>query len=71
MIGDLERNNVNWAILENPPLDGRAELRFSNTHAYMWQYLLENFERVDTDLLPEGVQLRHRTEKIERKVEAR
>ena len=71
MIGDLERKNVNWAILENPPLDGREELRFSNTHAYMWQYLMENFGRVDTDLLPEGVQLRRRTEKIERKVEAR
>lgn len=67
MINDLERKNVNWAIVEDPPLDGRDELRFSNTHAYMWQYLMENFERVDTDLLPADFQLRHRTKKVEQK----
>jgi len=60
MINDLERKNVNWVIVQNPPLDGREELRFSNTHAYMWQYLMENFERVDTDLLPPDFQFRHR-----------
>jgi hypothetical protein len=67
MIDDLERKNVNWVIVQNPPLDGRDELRFSNTHAYMWQYLMEKFERVDTDLLPPDLQLRHRTKKIEEK----
>ncbi len=60
MINDLERKNVNWVIVQNPPLDGREELRLSNTHAYMWQYLMENFERVETDLLPPDFQFRHR-----------
>ncbi len=63
MIADLERKNVNWAIICNWPLDGRDDLRFSNTHAYMWQYLMEKFEHVDTDLLPAECQLRQKIQR--------
>ena len=63
MIADLERKNVNSAIICNWPLDGRDDLRFSNTHAYMWQYLMEKFEHVDTDLLPAECQLRQKIQR--------
>ena len=64
MISDLRKKNVKWAIICNQSLDGRDELRFSNTHSYMWQYLMENFEPVAVDLLPSGCQFLHRKEKI-------
>jgi hypothetical protein len=64
MINDLERKNVNWALICNWPLDGRDELRFSNTHSYMWQYLMENFEPVSVDTLPAECQCRHRKERM-------
>ena len=64
MINDLERKTVNWALICNEALDGRDELRFSNTHSYLWQYLMENFEPVGVDVLPNECQFLHRKERI-------
>ncbi len=48
IIDDLERRGVNWALTRDFPRDGRDELRFRNTHARVWAYLEENFERIPT-----------------------
>jgi hypothetical protein len=52
MIRDMEAGNVNWVILGDVPLDGREELRFRNTHAPMWRYIMENFRPVAAEGLP-------------------
>ena len=52
MVQDLERKQVNWALVCNHYVDDRPELQFSNTHGLVWNYLIANFEetsRVDRD----------------------
>jgi hypothetical protein len=49
MVGELERKNINWAIVCYNYEDGRPELEFRNTHNLLWQYLVGNFETVETD----------------------
>lgn len=49
IIGDLEKNRVNWALTRDHAQDQRDELRFRNTHAKVWAYLDDNFERMHTD----------------------
>ncbi len=47
IINSLENHNVRWAIIGDIPLDGHDELRFSNTHDIVWQYLQRNYVVVD------------------------
>ena len=61
IIEELDKKNVNWVILGDVPLDNRDELRFKNTHALVWQQLMQNFEVVET--LPYNHQLLHRKTK--------
>lgn len=44
IVGDLEKNLVNWALIQDAPQDGRDELRFRNTHALVWSYIEAQFE---------------------------
>ena len=42
-IRDLERNKVNWALLQDYAVDGRDNLRLRNSHALLWNYIQEHF----------------------------
>jgi len=50
-IQDLESNHVNWALIQDHPLDGRDELRFKSTHAVLWDYLCTHFSSSEIDEL--------------------
>ena len=60
MIHELAAKNVNWAIISDTPLDKREDLRFSATHKLVWQYLMENFEPVESACLPKSMKILHR-----------
>jgi uncharacterized membrane protein len=60
MIQELTAKNVNWAIISDTPLDKREDLRFSATHELVWQYLMENFEPVESACLAESMKILHR-----------
>jgi hypothetical protein len=60
MIHELAAKNVNWAIISDTPLDKREDLRFSATHELVWQYLMENFEPIETTCLPTWMKILHR-----------
>jgi hypothetical protein len=60
MIHELTAKNVNWAIISDTPLDKREDLRFSATHELVWQYLMENFEPIDSVCLPKSMKILHR-----------
>jgi hypothetical protein len=54
---DVETNNVNWIVLGDVALDGREDLRFRNTHTFLWQYIMEHFEPVQVHGLPKKYHL--------------
>ena len=60
MIHELAVKNVNWAIISDTPLDKREDLRFSATHELVWQYLMENFEPVESACLAKSMKILHR-----------
>jgi hypothetical protein len=61
MVGELEREHVNWAIVcPDQRQDNREDLTFRHTHAYVWQYLDANFEPVGGARMPPGCELMHR-----------
>ena len=60
MIHELAAKNVNWAIISDTPLDKREDLRFSATHELVWQYLMENFEPIESVCLPKEMKILHR-----------
>jgi hypothetical protein len=60
MIHELAAKNVNWAIISDTPLDKREDLRFSATHELVWQYLMENFEPIETTCSPKWMKILHR-----------
>jgi len=49
MVQDLESRNVNWAYICHFYADERPELSFENTHSLVWQYLVANFETIQTE----------------------
>jgi len=63
MIEQLEQKNVNWIILNNFALDGRDELRFSNTHKLLWKYFQEHYDLIGVPDLHAGERLLHRKQK--------
>ena len=45
----IKAANPSLAIIDNSPLDGRDDLRFSNTHPIIDQYIRDNFKRLNED----------------------
>jgi hypothetical protein len=60
MIHELAAKNVNWAIISDTLLDKREDLLFSATHKLVWQYLMENFELLESAWLPKWMKILHR-----------
>jgi hypothetical protein len=54
MIQELEVKNVNWAIISDSPEDRRP---FSATHELLWQYLVQNFESIESACLPRSMKI--------------
>lgn len=46
MIGQLRASGAVFAMISNARLDGRDDLRFTNTHPMVWSYLNQHFHRV-------------------------
>lgn len=61
LIADLEDHDVQWIYLVDVKYDGREDLRFINTHPFVWDYILNNFEIQDTPQLPSNHRLFKRT----------
>lgn len=58
MITELEISKAPVAIINNIQLDGKEELRFSNTHTELWKYVNEKYQRVDSrGILPPHIYL--------------
>lgn len=47
MLRSIESSRVRLAAVDNGGLDGREDLRFSNTHPRVWAYLRDKFEPVE------------------------
>jgi hypothetical protein len=47
MLASIAQADVRVAFIGDAPLDGREELRFSNTHPLVWRHLVTNMERVE------------------------
>jgi len=62
MIKNLKEKNVKWALISTNAIDRRDDLGFRNTHRLVWQYFMENFERVATPMLPPIYLLLHKRE---------
>jgi hypothetical protein len=60
MIEQLEQKKVNWIVLDNYALDGREEMRFSNTHKLLWKYFQEHYDLIKVRGLHTGEILLHR-----------
>jgi hypothetical protein len=43
MLHSIETSRVRLVVIDNSEVDGREELRFSNTHPRVWEYLLDRF----------------------------
>lgn len=49
MVQNLQSSGVNWAYVCHYYADERPELSFENTHSLVWQYLVANFETIQTE----------------------
>lgn len=65
MIHELERKQVNWALVCNHYIDNRPELKFEVTHAVLWNYIVANFETLPTNIDQNCVLMRRRTQKAQ------
>ena len=57
MIQQLNGSNTNWVVLGDIAVDNREDLRFKNTHPYLWEYINKNFILIEFDGLPENYSL--------------
>jgi len=64
VIESLEAHDVRWAIVGDIPLDGRDDLRFSNTYNLVWAYFQRNYVLADPLLRIPGYVLIHKRDKI-------
>lgn len=48
MLRSIDSSRVRLVVIDNGALDGRDELRFSNTHPRVWAYLQDNFEPLES-----------------------
>jgi hypothetical protein len=52
MLRSIEDERVRLALVADHPVDGRDDLRFSNTHPLVWAHLSTEFERLELSGLP-------------------
>lgn len=45
----IKKAGPGFVIVNDAGLDGRDDLRFSNTHALVYKYILDNFDRLPED----------------------
>ena len=64
MIAALEKDRVNWAIIQNAEVDGMEERRFQVSHPVLWKYLMDRFEPVPDPRLPAEHQLLRRRQPL-------
>jgi len=57
MIAQMRNSKLKLLIVGDIALDGRDELRFRNTHALVWKYIVENFRAFHSDKLPQNFSL--------------
>ncbi|MGD9819627.1 MAG: hypothetical protein AB7V04_13145, partial [Desulfomonilaceae bacterium] len=57
MIARMRNLRLKLVIVGDIALDGREDLRFRNTHALVWDFIVENFHRLHSDRLPENFSL--------------
>ena len=57
MIKELERQNTNWVILGDVPLDGRDDLRFKSLYLLVWEHFKGDFQPIEIEGLPKNYQL--------------
>jgi hypothetical protein len=72
MVRDLESKRVKWALVCQHYVDERPELAFRNTHSFLWQYLVANFETLrleETKKLEPNCELMRRKDLILRSAE--
>jgi len=62
MAQELERKQVNWALVCHHYMDDRPELEFRQTHHLIWEYLVRNFEPIKISVEPR-CELMHRRSK--------
>jgi hypothetical protein len=61
MIQTLQEKQINWILVADIKLDNRDDLRFSKTHAVLWEYIQSNFKSVRIDGLPSNYEFMRRT----------
>jgi hypothetical protein len=59
-IGEMEKNKIQWALIDNWMIDNREDLSFSNSQPVFMEYFKNNFKLVRSPLLPPGCFLFHR-----------
>ena len=52
MIGELSAHEISFILISNVPLDNREELRFSQTHPNVWQYINREFHILSEENMP-------------------
>ena len=48
IISHLENNQVNLVLVNNFPLDNDEKKRFSHTNNLVWEFIIDNFEKIET-----------------------
>jgi hypothetical protein len=56
MLADLKRHTVRVALIRDNGVDDRPELRFSRTHALVWEALNRSYQRLPSADVPGGFQ---------------
>jgi hypothetical protein len=52
MIEEIKSKNTEFILINNNPVDGRNDLKFSNTHPKVWRFLTNNFNSITTEKVP-------------------
>jgi hypothetical protein len=54
LIRELDARGVDWVLIVSEGEEGLEERLFPETHALVWQHLLDSFDRLADDALPAG-----------------